>query len=78
MKTLDFKNGGQRGLTTDPVRATPAYVAAQDPEFLDAAGVRERLGIKRSLLYELINLGCRRLTDLAHRQSFNYLSDRQA
>ena len=54
MKTLDLKeNGGQQSLSTDPVRATPAYVAGQDPEFLDAIGVKQRFSIKRSLLYEL-------------------------
>jgi hypothetical protein len=44
-------------LTTDPVRATPAYVAGQDPEFLDAKGVEGRFSIRRSLLYELHNGG---------------------
>ena len=43
--------------TTAPVRATPAYVAAQDPEFLDARGVEGRFSIRRSLLYELHNAG---------------------
>jgi hypothetical protein len=51
--TSNKKNGGQQSLTTDPVCATPAYVAAQDPEFLDARGVQERFNIRRSLLYEL-------------------------
>jgi hypothetical protein len=67
VKTLDFKNGGQQSLTADPVRATPAYVAAQDPEFLDAVGVRERFGIKRSLLNELINLGLIKSVSLRRR-----------
>jgi hypothetical protein len=53
VKTLSIQNGGQQSLTTDPVRATPAYVAGQDPEFLDAVGVKQRFSIKRSLLYEL-------------------------
>jgi len=57
VKTLDKKKGGQQSLTTDSVRATPAYVAGQDPEFLDALGVQARFGIKRSLLYELLNEG---------------------
>ena len=57
MKTLDFKNGGQQSLTTDPVHATPAHIAAQDPEFLDARGVQARFNIKRSLLYELLQDG---------------------
>ncbi len=56
MKTLDLKNGGQESLT-EPVRATPAYVAGQDPEFLDARGVEGRFSIRRSLLYELHNGG---------------------
>ena len=57
MRSSYKTNGGQQSLTTDPARATPAYVAGQDPEFLDAVGVRERFGIKRSLLYELHRLG---------------------
>jgi hypothetical protein len=40
-----------------PVHATPAYVAGQDPEFLDARGVEGRFSIRRSLLYELHNGG---------------------
>lgn len=43
--------------TTRPVHATPAYVAAADPEFLDAKGVEGRFSIRRSLLYELHNGG---------------------
>jgi len=49
--------GGQQTETTDPVNATPAYVAGQDPEFLDARGVEGRFSIRRSLLYELHNGG---------------------
>jgi hypothetical protein len=41
--------------TTRPVNATPAYVASQNPEFLDARGVEARFSIRRSLLYELYN-----------------------
>jgi hypothetical protein len=52
VKTLS-KKGGQRSLTTDPVHATPVFVAGVDPEFLDAVGVRAVFSIKRSLLYEL-------------------------
>jgi hypothetical protein len=44
-------------VTTAPVAVTPAHVAAQDPEFLDARGVQERFSIRRSLLYELNNTG---------------------
>ena len=57
MKTLSKNNGGQQSLTTEPVHATPANVAGQDPEFLDAVGVKARFSIKRSLLYELDNDG---------------------
>jgi len=57
VKTLSIPNGGQQSLTTDAVRATPAYVAGQDPEFLDAIGVKQRFSIKRSLLYELHHSG---------------------
>jgi hypothetical protein len=57
VKTLSKSKGGQQSLTTDSVRATPAFVAGQDPEFLDAVGVKARFSIKRSLLYELDNDG---------------------
>ena len=56
MRTSSQAKGGQC-LTTDPVRATPAYVAGVDPEFLDAVGVSAVFSIKRSLLYELDNDG---------------------
>jgi hypothetical protein len=49
--------GQQTDKTTLPVHATPAYVAGQDPEFLDAKGVEARFSIRRSLLYELLNGG---------------------
>jgi hypothetical protein len=57
--TLSSKNiGGEiTDQTTRSVHATPAYVAGQDPEFLDARGVEERFTIRRSLLYELHNGG---------------------
>jgi hypothetical protein len=50
------KLGGQLtdSTTTVPVHATPAHVAGQDPEFLDAAGLQSRFGIKRSLAYSLL------------------------
>jgi hypothetical protein len=52
------KIGGQTTeTTTAPVRATPAHVAGEDPEFLDARGVEGRFSIRRSLLYELHNGG---------------------
>ena len=43
--------------TTAPINATPASLAGQDPEFLDAQGVQARFSIRRSLLYELHNGG---------------------
>ena len=45
--------GQQTETTTAPVSATPAFVAEQNPEFLDAAGVELRFSIRRSLLYAL-------------------------
>ena len=55
MVTSNKKNiGGQiTDKTTAPVCATSAYVAGQDPEFLDATGVRAQFSIRRSLLWEL-------------------------
>ena len=55
MKTNNV--GGQTDKTTAPVQATPANVAGEDVEFLDAGGVHARFGIRRSLLYELHNGG---------------------
>jgi len=49
--------GGNAQTSVAPVHATPAYIAAQDPEFLDARGVEARFSIRRSLLYELHNGG---------------------
>jgi hypothetical protein len=56
---LDTKKLGEQitEKTTAPVHVTPAYVAEQDPEFLDARGVNARFSIRRSLLYELHNGG---------------------
>ena len=56
---LDTKKLGEQitEKTTAPVHVTPAYVAGQDPEFLDARGVNARFSIRRSLLYELHNGG---------------------
>jgi hypothetical protein len=53
---LDTKRLGEQVTekTTAPVHATPAHVAGQDPEFLDAAGLQCRFGIKRSLAYSLL------------------------
>ena len=59
--SLDTGSGNSAEQTTDkttaPVHATPAHVAGQDPEFLDARGVEGRFSIRRSLLYELHNGG---------------------
>jgi len=57
--SLDTKKIGSQltDKTTDLVHATPAYVAGQDPEFLDARGVQALFSIRRSLLYELLNGG---------------------
>jgi hypothetical protein len=49
--------GGHSDKTTASVNATPAYVAGQDPEFLDATGLQLRFGIKRSLAYALLRDG---------------------
>jgi hypothetical protein len=56
---LDTKKLGEQitEKTTAPASATPAHVAAHDPEFLDALGVQARFSIRRSLLYELHNDG---------------------
>ena len=56
METITI-GGQQTDQTTAPVSATPAHVAGQDPEFLDARGVEARFSIRRSLLYELHNGG---------------------
>ena len=61
------ENGGQQSLATDPVRATPANVAWQDPEFVDCDGLRQRFGIKRSLAYELLHEGAIRGVSLRRR-----------
>ena len=59
--------GQQTDKTTLSVHATPAYVAGQDPEFLDAKGVEGRFSIRRSLLYELHNGGYIRSVSLRRR-----------
>jgi hypothetical protein len=52
--SLDTKKiGGHSDKTTDPVGVAQAS-ATQDPEFLDAAGLQSRFGIKRSLAYSLL------------------------
>ena len=47
--------------------AAPVTVAAQDPEFLDAAGLQARFGIKRSLAYSLLADGSIRGVSLRRR-----------
>ena len=44
---------GKQSLTAAPVSIAQAS-ATQDPEFLDAAGLQSRFGIKRSLAYALL------------------------
>jgi hypothetical protein len=51
MKSISV--GRQTDKTTAAVCVTPAEVAGQDPEWLDALGVHARYSIQRSLLYEL-------------------------
>jgi hypothetical protein len=53
MKNVN-ETGGNARRTIAPVHATPAYLAGQEPEFLDAAGLQARFGIKRSLAYSLL------------------------
>jgi len=66
---LDTKKIGRQltDKTTAPVCATPAHVAGQEPEFLDARGVEGRFSIRRSLLYELHNGGHVRSVSLRRR-----------
>jgi len=55
--SLDTKKiGGQSDQTIAPVTVAQAS-ATQDPEFLDAAGLQARFGIKRSLAYVLLGDG---------------------
>jgi len=67
MTPVSNRLGEQSEQTTAPVRATPAYVAGQDPEFLDARGVEGRFSIRRSLLYELHNGGLIKSVSLRRR-----------
>jgi hypothetical protein len=54
MKSNSVSVGRQKtDRTTAPVRATPAEVVQEDPEWLDALGVQARFSIRRSLLYKL-------------------------
>ena len=47
--------------------AAPVTVAAQDPEFLDAAGLQARFGIRRSFAYSLLADGAIRGVSLRRR-----------
>ena len=47
------KTGEQTGLTTAPLSAS----TGNDAEFCDCKGAFSRFGLRRSLLYELHNLG---------------------
>ena len=53
LKKINAKSRDGELTTSAPV-AAPVTVAAQDPEFLDAAGLQARFGIKRSLAYSLL------------------------
>ena len=58
-------NTGGNALSVAPVTASPANGA--DPEFLDAAGITARFGLKRSLLYTLLAEGSIRGVSLRRR-----------
>lgn len=60
------KNIGEQPATVAPVSVTQASVT-QDPEFLDAAGLQTRFGIKRSLAYALLGDGSIRGVSLRRR-----------
>ena len=59
--------GNAAQTTIAPAHATPAYVAGQDPEFLDAPGLYARFAIKRSLAYTLLAEGAIRGVSLRRR-----------
>ena len=73
---------GETAQTIAPAHATPAYVAGQDPEFVDAPGLQFRFGIKRSLAYVLLDAGLirgaslRRKGQLRGKRLFNVASVR--
>lgn len=60
------KNIGEQPATVAPVSIAQAG-AMQDPEFLDAAGLQSRFGIKRSLAYTLLGDGSIRGVSLRRR-----------
>jgi hypothetical protein len=59
-------NTGGQAVTSAPVNVAQAN-ATQDPEFLDAAGLQSRFGIKRSLAYALLADGSIRGVSLRRR-----------
>ena len=59
-------NIGGQPATASPVSVAQAN-ATQDPEFLDAAGLQSRFGIKRSLAYALLADGAIRGVSLRRR-----------
>ena len=62
-KKFNAESRGGEFTTSAPV-AAPVSVAAQEPEFLDAAGLQARFGIKRSLAYSLLADGAIRAVSL--------------
>jgi hypothetical protein len=51
MSKSSINAAGDTAITIAPVQASPANDA---PEFVDAAGLQSRFGIKRSLAYQLL------------------------
>ena len=64
-KSKNIKNTGGNALTIAPV--TVSSVKDVEPEFLDAAGIQSRYGIKRSLAYSLLADGSIRGVSLRRR-----------
>lgn len=60
------KNSGGQAVISVPVSVAQVN-ATQDPEFLDAAGLQSRFGIKRSLAYALLADGAIRGVSLRRR-----------
>ena len=64
--SLDSKNIGEQAVNSAPVSIAQAS-AMQDPEFVDAEGLRNIYGIKRSLAYALLADGSIRGVSLRRR-----------
>ena len=64
MSKKPINAAGDSGKTAAPVEASPANDA---PEFVDAAGLHARFGIKRSLAYTLLSDGAIRGVSLRRR-----------